>query len=213
MRPQEQLTLNISLRDDATFDNFYCHDNSQIIKQLRDASQTQTEQFIYLWGASGTGRSHLLQACCHAATEYNHTSLYIPLNAIKELALTPAILDNLSTIKLLCLDDIDAVLGQKPWEEAIFHAFNRLHEQNSCLIVTANESPHNLTASLADLKSRLNWGLPLQLKPLSDSEKIAALCMRAKKRGFDMPPAVANFLLARCKRDMTNLFAILDKLD
>ena len=61
-----QLTLGLALRDDATFSNFYPGDNLALLNHLQVFSAGKGEQFIYLWGAAGMGRTHLLQACCHA---------------------------------------------------------------------------------------------------------------------------------------------------
>ena len=67
--------------------------------------------------------------------------------------------------------------------------------------------------TLPDLQSRLSWGPVLQLKELDDADKMAALQLRAKGRGFDLPDEVAQFLMRRSPRDMSSLFALLDRLD
>ena len=57
----QQLTLGIRLRDDATFDNYFTAQNDQVVHDL----QMQKEPYVFLFGANGTGKSHLLQAACH----------------------------------------------------------------------------------------------------------------------------------------------------
>lgn len=206
MKAQGQLTLNIRLRDDATFDNFYAENNRQLIAHL--CALIKNKQFTYIWGPPGAGRSHLLQACCHAANQQGLSSIYLPL-----ALLSPQILEDLEKISLVCIDDIHKIVGQPAWEEAIFHIFNKLPEQNSTLLISANNPVHALPFLLADLKSRLAGGVIFQVQSLTDQEKLAALQMRAKIRGLDIPHEVAEFLLNRCTRDTTNLFSILDKLD
>jgi len=67
--------------------------------------------------------------------------------------------------------------------------------------------------ALADLRSRLSWGLVLQLNELGDNDKISTLKSRANKRGFELPTSVAQFLLNRCSRNMHDLQDLLDSLD
>lgn len=200
-----QLTLGLSLKEDATFSNFYPAKNQQLLSCLTDVTQ---EQFIYLWGAAGTGRSHLLQACCHQVAE---SSVYIPLSEWQ--ALSPDIFCDLEQLSLVCIDDVNAIKGQRDWEEALFHLYNRIRAAKTRLVVAANASPTQLGLSLADLSTRLAWGLVFHVEPLSDSDKCAALSMRAKQQGMVLSPDVGDFLLRHCPRDTKSLFDLLERLD
>lgn len=210
MNKFRQLALNIRLRDDATFDNFYSKDNQQLIAHLRNLSGGNEGQFTYIWGKSGCGRSHLLQACCQAANEHGLSSIYLPLSATE---LSPQVLEDLEVMQLLCLDDIHSIAGQHQWEEAVFHVFNKLLDQKQLLLVSADTAPFTLPINLPDLKSRLSSGITFQIRPLSDDQKLTALRLRAKARGLYLSFEAGKFLLNRYARDTTNLFAVLDKLD
>jgi DnaA family protein len=70
-----------------------------------------------------------------------------------------------------------------------------------------------LAVSLADLRSRLAGGLVLQLRPLRDEEKAEVMRLQARQRGMEMPEELAAYLLRRCPRDMTALFALVEVLD
>ena len=70
----QQLSLEVRLRDDATFANFHAPSAQACVHALQAQMDVGGEQAIYLWGGSGCGKSHLLQACCHASP-----SLYLPL--------------------------------------------------------------------------------------------------------------------------------------
>ena len=78
----------------------------------------------------------------------------------------------LENIDLVCLDDIQLIAGNKEWQQAVFDLYNRMIEQNKCLIITGDQSVAKLNISLPDLVSRLSWGLTEQLKPLTDKEKV-----------------------------------------
>lgn len=200
--PAYQIPLQIRLNDNATFDNYLVKDNAQALELLNS-----DERFVYLWSAAETGKTHLLQAACHR----NENSFYLPL---KELTCwQPTILEGLESYQMVCLDDIHCVAGFPEWEEAMFDLFNRLNESQRRLLVTANCSPASLGMELADLASRLSWGVAVRLHPLTDKDKVTALRMRASARGINLGEDVVAYLMKHCPRDMHTLFAILDKLD
>ena len=213
MIKSKQLTLDIQLEDHNTFSNFWTGNNQELISCLHTfSSNTSTiNPFIYIWGPNYSGRSHLLHACCYEANNHQHTCFYLPLRKIGHLNLK--ILENLETISLVCLDDIQNISNKPEWEEAIFKLFNDLIENKNRLIVVADVAPQLLPITLPDLKSRLASGLPLPITPLNDEQKLAALQMRASQRGLQLSESVGKYLLYRYARDTKNLFSVLDKLD
>lgn len=206
----QQLSLGLQIRDDATFDNFYIGKNAMMVSNLKQLCNAD-ERFIYLSGNVGSGRTHLLHACCHALTEVGRQSTYIPLR--EHALLTPALLENLEQMHLVCLDDLDAIIGLRIWEEAIFHLYNRLTSTGNGLLVSANVAAPGLNFSLADLQSRMGSGLTFHVNELDDSEKMSALVWRAKQRGMHLSQDVSHFLLTRCSRNMPTLLSALDTLD
>ncbi len=207
----EQLTLSVSLRDDATFSNYFTQENAFAVRALQELAQAKGESSIYLWGKTGTGRSHLLQAICHEAQAGAFVASYLPLS--EHAFLDPAMCEGLESMDIICIDDVDAIAGQKVWEEALFHLFNRVRSANKHIVFAATAALQDNPITLPDLRSRLAWGLTYQLKPLTDEEKVAALNLRAGNRGINIPLDVAQFLFNRYSRDMNDLFAALDKLD
>lgn len=206
-----QLPLGLGLRDDATFLNFFSGASNHAVLAALTAPADQSEPFIYLFGRSGVGCSHLLQAACHQAGVRHKRAVYLPLREL--LAETPKLLDGMDSLDLVCIDDIEHVAGQKRWEEALFHLFNQLRESGRQLLVAGHVAPAQLPVRLPDLKSRLSWGLALQLQPLSDDEKVEALRMRARHRGLDFSEEVGRYILGRSPRMTHQLFDALNRLD
>lgn len=206
-----QLPLNIQLRDDATLESYYAGDNQQAWQAVNEISHGAGENFLYLWGKYGVGRSHLLQAACHKARGLGVAAVYIPLQ--ESLFLSPQFVQGLENIPLVCLDDIQSIAGQAIWEETLFHLFNRIRAQNTRLLIAASDSPKNIAVQLPDLKSRLAWGVTYQLQALTDDQKLDALALRAHCRGLELSKTVGQFLLSRCPRNMTELFQTLEQLD
>lgn len=210
-----QLSLGVSLNDEATFANFYLPaegGNRQAVAALAGQLDADGERLLYLWGASGAGLTHLLQAACHRAHASKRSAQYLPLKDLAGFA-PDSLFEGLETQELICLDALDAVIGNRIWEEALFDLFNRVHETGNRLVFSALLGPKELTLQLEDLRSRLNWGVVYQVEVLSDEEKQAALRMRARARGMEMSREVAQFILSRAPRDMNELFVLLDRLD
>jgi DnaA family protein len=121
---EQQLPLGFRLRDDATFENYFSESNTQALHAILSLVCGRGDNFLYLWGTEGSGRSHLLQASCHAAPEFKHTAVYLPLEDLENLS--PDIFLGLENIALVCIDDVYKIAGNPVWEEQLFHLFNRI---------------------------------------------------------------------------------------
>ena len=207
----EQLPLRLALDDQARFDSFHPGPNREVVAHLRALARGEVAGPVYLWGAPGSGRTHLLQATCRATAKGGGTVLYLPLGERDRPP--PEALEGLERLALLAIDDIDAVAGDRAWEEALFHLYNRCREGGARLLVSGPAAPAALPLHLADLRSRLGWGLVLRLSPLSDEDKAVALVHLARLRGLDLPAETAHYLLRRCPRDMATLVRLLAALD
>lgn len=206
-----QLTLDITLRTKNTFENFYVGTNEMVYGVLQKFYEGKRERFIYLWGEEGAGKSHLLQACCHLFNQHGQRVAYLPL--AERQGLSPAVLEGLEHLSLLCIDDIDTICGASEWEEALFHCYNRLLLSGCQLLMSANVPPSQLPLLLPDLKSRLGQGVIFQVHSLNDEQKVEVLQRHAVERGFNLPSEVANYLLTHYGRGTKQLFALLDRLE
>jgi len=204
-----QLTLGIGLDDDAQFSNFFVSDENKALVSALVAGDR--EPYLYIWGNSSAGLSHLLQASCHRASDEGRGAIYVPLANRDQFA--PQILEGAESLSLVCIDDIESVAGDQHWESALFTAFNELRQSGAQLIVAGHMAAQQLPIKLADLHSRLQSGLLFQLFELSDEDKLLALRLRARQRGFELPAAVGEFILLRAERDLAALMRILDELD
>ncbi|MDX2506322.1 MAG: DnaA regulatory inactivator Hda [Gammaproteobacteria bacterium] len=204
---KHQLPLSFQAPENATFDNFFAGQNQQLVFSLKN----DDEPLIFLWGDPGSGKSHLLQALAAQYQTRGKNAIYIPLQLDDDF--TPELLDGLEFMELVCLDDIHNIVGNAAWEEAMFHFFNRIREHGGRLILAANNGALNLGIRLPDLRSRLSWGVTYQVQAAGDKEKIQVLKLRAHQRGFEISDEVANYLMKRATREMSDLMALLDKLD
>ena len=207
-----QLPLPFAFHGNQNFDCFIDGPNRQIVESLKAmATRDHGESFLFLHGGAGLGKSHLLLATCDAAARHGARTFYLPLHEMRQKS--PIILDGLEENTLVCIDDIDRIAGDAEWERALFHLFNRLRERSHRLVVGNRLSPQHFAIQLPDLISRLRWGLTLELKELGDADKIAALQLKARLHGLDLPLEVGQFLLSHYPRDLPSLWKMLETLD
>jgi DnaA family protein len=207
----QQLPLALKLDIEATFDNFYVADSHRlVVDQLRQQSAGLGDKWVYVGGAAG--RSHLLQACCHFAEASGLSARYIPLAELVDYD-PEALLEACEYLDLLCLDDIDAVLGRDDWERALFNCYNRMLMTKSRMLVASRLSLGQLEFGLPDLRSRLQSFSAYVLRDPGEPERLAALQFRATLRGVDISDSIAEYIYMRCQRDLHSLFGILNKLD
>lgn len=212
---QQQIPLGFKFNNEATFETFVAGDNAQVVQAIQslgpDADEHHTFNYIYIWGSQGVGKSHLLQALCQKYAEQHKPVALLSLENNDQYS--PLILDGLEKISLVCIDNIQHVVADAVWEEALFHFFNRMRDHKIPLLISGSLPPAQLDLQLNDLKSRLGWGLTLQIKLLDDANKLLALQKRASLRGMELSDESGQFLLSRYSRDLNDLFGLLNKLD
>ena len=207
----EQLPLGFRIRAEASLEHFLPGSNELILNELNRLLESATQQTLFISGPIGSGKTHLLMACCQSAEQLGLSSAYLPLAELSEFS--PDILQNLTQLDLIAVDDIQAIGGLKAWEQALFGLFNLARDHGCKLLFSADSGPAALDIQLADLKSRLTWGAAFQLKPLDDDGKKILLLKTAERMGLVLKPEAATYLISRCSRDITTLLDILHKLD
>lgn len=214
----QQLHLDIRLRDNLSFDNYLMTRNREPVVGLQAVlarlhrGLPGADRSFFFWGERGSGKTHLLQAACRLVEESTNVSFaYVPLAMAQEVS--PALLEGLEGIDLVCIDDIEHVCGRLDWENALFALVERLHGAKGVLLVAGRVNPASLNLRLPDLATRLGWGLVYQLHALSDSEIIEALQLRARNRGLHMSEKVARYVLHHYPRDARSVFDFLEEID
>jgi DnaA family protein len=165
---------------------------------------------LFLSGPEGSGKSHLLNALCHAARERGLAAFYVALQRLRPEA--AAGLEGLQLLDLVCVDDFDRVAGNAAWEQALFRCFNEIRTARGRLLVSSSQPLSALPIGLPDLASRLAWGVRQVLQPPPDEGKLEILQQRARALRIEVPLDVRNYLLRYGRRDMASLLAALEQL-
>lgn len=206
-----QLALGVRLRDGSVFASYHAGRNQPVKDALLALRSGEPPTCVYLHGPAGAGKTHLLQALCTLVGSAGESTAYVPLTQM--MAMGPEVLAGCGELACVCIDDIETIAGRRDWEVALFGLHQRLDERRGRLVVCGAQPPANAGIALADLRSRLGGGLVLTVQSLEESERIAALQLRAHLRGFELPDDTAQYLLRRLPRDMTTLCRFLDELD
>jgi DnaA family protein len=208
MNPQLPLALRWPRRQ--RFEYFHAGANAAALAAARVLAIEPGAPWIYLHGAGGSGRSHLLLATCQAATATGRRAQYLPLATTGDHA---AALRGVAGSELLALDDLGAIAGQRDAEHALFDLYNRTRADGGAMLFAADATPAQLDIELPDLRSRLGACTQFALKPLDDEERRGVLKTQAAARGIELDDSVLDWLFARYARDLGALLDLLEKLD
>ena len=207
-----QLPLALRWPAHQRFGGFKIGENGVAVELLRRAADEATQTSLYLSGAFGSGRTHLLIATCAAAGEAGRSAQYLPLATLRG-ATAPASIRAFGGSDLLALDDVDAIAGDKAAEHALFDLYNRCRADGATLLFAAGAAPGQIGLTLPDLVSRLSACTQIMLKPLDEAGRRDLLRERAAARGIEIDDGVIDWLFAREKRDLASLLAVLDRID
>jgi DnaA family protein len=207
----QQIPLALRLAHAPSLDDFVVGANQAVIDALTRSVAGNGESVIFLSGAAGCGRTHLLLGQCAAAQQTGLRCAYVPLATHDQTA--PEMLDGLETLDLIAIDDVHAIAGVAAWEQALFNLFNRCRDRGTRLLFSADRGPAALPLALPDLRSRLAWGLTLAVQPLDDNGRLALLKSLARRCALKLPEEVARYLLERSPRHPTALAGAIERLD
>lgn len=204
-----QLPLGVRLPDRAVFASFFVGRNGEAVAHLERLAAGDRGT-AFLAGPHGSGKTHLLQAACVAAS----ATLRAGYLAVRDVAqLGAAALEGWRELDLVALDDLDAIAGDSEWERAVFNVYLALEERGGRFLAASAAPPALAPFGLKDLASRLAACTVFALRPLDEAQSREALQLRARLRGVELPDETAQWLQRRFPRDMASLYAVLDTLD
>ena len=208
-----QFSLDITLPKFATFATFIDSSEGQLLSdllKLKQENNSEPQQF-FIWGSASTGKTHLLQAICNQLSESNKDFIYLPMKDLESES--AELLNDMHQLDVLCVDDVESVLGNEQWDKQLFNLINEMRANNKSIVMTSSINPNDVQVSFADLASRLVWGPVYKLTMLSDDEKSKAIQAHAQARGLEITDEASTYLLNHFPRDFNKQIEILDQLD
>lgn len=158
---------------------------------------------VYLWGETGSGKTHLLQAAAHVCeARGTPAAWYTPL--------TPLPWAHDARVPLPVFDDVHRFDAEQQRQAFALCVEAQAH---GCAWLAAGDRPPVDLPLRDDLRTRLGWGQVHALHPLGDDQTLAALEHEAARRGITLSPEVAHHVLSRFTRDLSSLMRLIDRLD
>lgn len=176
---------------------------------------------LFVHGASGLGKTHLLQATCAEVlrAQNGRTAVYVTcetfvndlVQAIATGQLQP-FRERARQADLLVVDDVQFLANREFSQEEIFHTFNTLYHGGRQIILSADSPPSEIPTLEDRLVSRFNWGLVVQIDPPNRETRQAILHKKARLRGVDIPDDVIDVIAENGQPNIRLLEGALTKL-
>ena len=206
----DQLPLAFGFNDQQLFANFVPGVNGELLSRLELDFAGPHFVGLWLWGAAGSGVTHLLNATCQQLGSQGQRAGLLPL---AELPRDPDALSGLATWDLVAIDDVQTWLGHRDCELALLGLFETLRGAGGKLLVGAGQPAADCSFALPDLGSRLGGLVSYRVAELDDAAKASLLRDRAAQRGLLLSDQVLRFWLARSERSLPTLLAQLEQID
>ena len=205
-----QLALQIQINERASLNNFFVSKNNnktiQILKNILFSSDSGAQVFIDDLGSNG--KSYLLQAICNDFSNSNNSSIYIPMK--EAINLDTSILEGVSELNLICIDDVDQINKTREWEIALFNLINECYEKE-CLLLFSGSI--NKLEAIPDLVSRIKKMEILRLETIDDDELLEATQAISKNLNIEISDKNLNYLMNNSRRDIKTIFRTLSQLE
>jgi len=210
MSNPRQLALQIQINERASLNNFFISKKNnksiKILKNILLGSDKGVQIFIDDLGSNG--KSYLLQAICNDFSNSNNSSIYIPMQ--EAINLDPSILEGVSELNLICIDDIDLINKRRDWEIALFNLINECYEKECFLLLSGSI---NKLEAIPDLVSRIKKMETLRLEAINDDELLEATKAISKNLNIEISDKNMNYLINNSKRDIKTIFRTLSQLE
>ena len=213
MSADRQLVLPLGLRPQPLLQHFSTLGNEEAVAAVQQLLSSPGPNCLYLSGPGGSGKSHLLQGAALAAGSW---SPYLDLAEWARHGPAPSVQDGLQSLGsavLLCMDGVDEVAGQRPWEELLFALYNERLQSQRPLLIAGRLGPRSAPWQLADWGSRCSACLHYGLHLPNDEQRLTILRQMVRQRGLFLREDAAHYLLRHWTRDLGELERIIEQLD
>jgi DnaA family protein len=199
-----QLGLPISLDSKMLLDNFL--GNKQLLNYITEVYVDKASAEIYVYGAIGLGKTHLLQGAALRALSEQQSAIYIDCrNSLPE-----HVLESIEQLNWISIDNIDAIHENQ--QDLFFDLYNRAKQAKVTMLISGPDLPSELGV-MKDLKTRLGLATIFQLEQLDDDLTMSVLNNQMIDRNLSIDSKVYEYLFKYYSRDARILLTAMDKLD
>jgi chromosomal replication initiator protein len=182
-------------------------------------SPGQIHNPLFIYGETGFGKTHLLHAIAHAAEAKGLRTVCTNAERFTTEFVTAIKNRNADEFRrkfrnadVFLLDDLHFLGGKAQTQECVFHIFNELYDQNCQIVLSSDRHPRALTSLHKKLRSRLDWGLVIDLSSPDFETRLSMLRAKAKTLKATVPPEVLNLLASTFKQNLRELEGALNRV-
>ena len=199
-----QLGLPISLNSSMLLENFVA--NEELLRLINQLFLNQKSSELYIYGASGSGKTHVLQGAVLKSLADDKNALYIDCSD----SLPEHLVDFIDQISLISFDNVHLIAKEN--EEIFFDLFNRARQSEVNILVSGDSLPVELRV-MKDIKTRLSLTAVFKLEELNDELTVMVIDSQMIERNLKIDPKVYKYLFKNVSRDLKKLLSTLDDLD
>ena len=210
--------------DDYTFERFivgssnkFAHAAALAVAQ-RPAAENNP---LFIYGNSGLGKTHLMYAIANVLrrTHPEFRIIYVKgedftnelITAIQE-GNVQAFRNKYRMVDLLLLDDVQFIAGKESSQEEMFHTFNSLYEAGRQIVFTADRPPKEMLRLDDRLRTRFEWGLPVDIQPPDYETRVAIIKNKAIRRGMNLPDPVLQYIAENITSNVRQIEGTVNKI-
>lgn len=214
----------VLLKDEDTFDSFVVGQSNRFAyaaatSVVNDPGGQYNPLFIY--GNSGLGKTHLLNAICHAIKEKrpdynivytrgedftNELVRYIAQKSTEEFH------QKYRNADILLVDDIQFIAGKDSTQEEFFHTFNALTQAGNQIVLTSDLPPNKIALLEDRLKNRFEWGILADIQPPDIETRMAIIKRKASILNFELPDDIVQYIAEKLKNNIRQLEGAVKKM-
>ena len=199
-----QLGLPISLNASMLLESFVA--NKELLRLINQLFLNEKSSEVYIYGASGQGKTHVLQGAVLKALEIDKNAVYIDCSD----PFPDYILDFVDQIDFISFDNVHLISSES--QEVFFDLYNRARQAQIFILVSGNTLPSDLEV-MKDLKTRLSLAVVYKLEELSDELTMSVIDSQMSQRNLSVNSNVYEYLFKSYSRDLKLLLSTMNDLD
>ena len=177
---------------------------------------------LFIYGQSGLGKTHLLYAIARKVhtdhpdfrIRYVKSEEFVNefINILRQHLDMQEFRDKNRNVDLFLMDDVQFVAGKEACEEELFHTFNTLHDQNKQIVFTADRLPSEMIRLEDRLRTRFEWGLPVDIQPPDYETRVAIIKNKTLSRGMNIPDPVLSYLAENITANVRQMEGVVNRM-
>ena len=215
-----------NLMENYTFENFIVGDGNKhafaTCVAVADEPGQDTFNPLFIYGNSGLGKTHLIQSIAHYILQKDPKAsiLYVSsevftndiINSIRDKK-TVEFKEKYRKVDVLIIDDIQDIIGREATQQEFFNTFNFLYEAGKQIVIAADRPPTEIKSLDERLRSRFEWGVPIDVHAPDYETRIAILKKKAKLKGIEgIPEEVFSYIAQNIVSNVRVLEGSLNKI-